>query len=131
MPPRPLRYALSFFLLAFLPVFAAHAQLTIEIVGGAGTTIPIAIVPFENESTYPLGVTGIVGAGFVVGIRMVSEWFKPSELGTAEGLYGGWGNFGAAAATLGLPVVASIVGGNEGWRWAARGPCGAWPSAAR
>src|SRR5438132_13804026 len=62
MPPRPLRYVLSFLLLAFLPVFAAHAQLTIEIVGGAGSAIPIAIVPFENESSYPLGITGIVGA---------------------------------------------------------------------
>jgi TolB protein len=59
---RRLRFVLSLFLLAFLPVFAAHAQLTIEIVGGAGTAIPIAIVPFENENSYPLGITGIVGA---------------------------------------------------------------------
>ena len=44
-------------------------------------------------------LTGVVGAGFVVGIRMVSEWFDPAEVGTAEGVYGGWGNFGAAAAT--------------------------------
>lgn len=61
---------------------------------------------------------GIVGAGFVVGIRMVSEWFPPAELGTAEGIYGGWGNFGAAAAALALPVIADVVGGAEGWRWA-------------
>lgn len=61
---------------------------------------------------------GLVGAGFVVGIRMVSEWFPPSELGTAEGIYGGWGNFGAAAAALLLPVVAAAVGGGAGWRWA-------------
>jgi MFS transporter, NNP family, nitrate/nitrite transporter len=27
----------------------------------------------------------IVGAGFVVGIRMVSEWFPPREVGVAEG----------------------------------------------
>jgi len=47
---------------ATLLPFAAHAQLTIEIVGGAGTTIPIAIVPFEGESGFPLGITGIVGA---------------------------------------------------------------------
>src|SRR5438105_10507782 len=60
--PHPLRYVLPLLFLAFLPVFSAHAQLTIEIVGGAGTTIPIAIVPFENESTFPLGITGIVGA---------------------------------------------------------------------
>ena len=51
--------AFTFALLATLP---ARAQLTIEIVGGAGTTIPIAIVPFENEATWPLGITGIVGA---------------------------------------------------------------------
>jgi TolB protein len=50
---------LSFTLLPALP---ARAQLTIEIVGGAGTTIPISIVPFESEATWPLGITGIVGA---------------------------------------------------------------------
>ena len=50
--------------LAFLVLFAAPAgaQLTIEIVGGAGTTVPIAIVPFENESTWPLGISGVVAA---------------------------------------------------------------------
>ncbi|MDY7106946.1 MAG: NarK family nitrate/nitrite MFS transporter [Actinomycetota bacterium] len=61
---------------------------------------------------------GIVGAGFVVGIRMVSEWFPPREVGMAEGVYGGWGNFGSAAAAFSLPVIASWVGGDEGWRWA-------------
>jgi NNP family nitrate/nitrite transporter-like MFS transporter len=61
---------------------------------------------------------GVVGAGFVVGIRMVSRWFDPEDLGTAEGVYGGWGNFGSAAAALALPGVASIVaGGAGGWRW--------------
>ena len=39
---------------------------------------------------------GIVGAGFVIGIRMTAEWFPPKEVGTAEGIYGGWGNFGSA-----------------------------------
>jgi MFS transporter, NNP family, nitrate/nitrite transporter len=60
----------------------------------------------------------IVGAGFVVGIRMVSEWFPPREVGTAEGVYGGWGNFGAAAAAFTLPAVAALAGGDDGWRWA-------------
>ena len=57
---------------------------------------------------------GIVGAGFVVGIRMVSEWFPPKELGTAEGVYGGWGNFGAAAAAL-VPARSSprVAGGDR------------------
>jgi len=61
---------------------------------------------------------GIVGAGFVVGIRMVSEWFPPRDLGTAEGVYGGWGNFGASAAAFGLPALAAWLGGPDGWRWA-------------
>jgi MFS transporter, NNP family, nitrate/nitrite transporter len=60
----------------------------------------------------------VVGSGFVVGIRMVSEWFPPKELGTAEGVYGGWGNFGSAAAALALPTLAAVIGGADGWRWA-------------
>jgi MFS transporter, NNP family, nitrate/nitrite transporter len=59
----------------------------------------------------------VVGAGFVVGIRMVSEWFPPREVGTAEGVYGGWGNFGAAAAAA-LPLAVGWLGGDDGWRWA-------------
>lgn len=61
---------------------------------------------------------GFVGAGFVVGIRMVSEWFPPNELGTAEGVYGGWGNFGSAAAAFTLPTLALWFGGEDGWRYA-------------
>jgi len=61
---------------------------------------------------------GFVGAGFVVGIRMVSEWFPANELGTAEGIYGGWGNFGSAAAAFTLPTIALWFGGDEGWRYA-------------
>ncbi len=61
---------------------------------------------------------GCIGAGFVVGIRMVSEWFPPKELGTAEGIYGGWGNFGSAAAAFTLPTLALAFGGDDGWRYA-------------
>ncbi|MDO6560119.1 NarK family nitrate/nitrite MFS transporter [Paraglaciecola chathamensis] len=61
---------------------------------------------------------GCIGAGFVVGIRMVSEWFPPKELGTAEGVYGGWGNFGSAAAAFTLPTLAIVFGGDDGWRYA-------------
>ncbi|HEX6419915.1 MAG TPA: MFS transporter, partial [Acidimicrobiales bacterium] len=60
-----------------------------------------AVVPntlFAVATTFEMLVLSrlalsVVGAGFVVGIRMVSEWFPPRELGTAEGVYGGWGNF--------------------------------------
>ncbi len=61
---------------------------------------------------------GFIGAGFVIGIRIVSEWFPHNELGTAEGIYGGWGNFGSAAAAFTLPTLALMFGGDEGWRYA-------------
>ncbi|WP_444940816.1 NarK family nitrate/nitrite MFS transporter [Microbulbifer sp. ANSA003] len=61
---------------------------------------------------------GFIGAGFVVGIRMVSEWFPARQLGTAEGIYGGWGNFGSAAAAMSLPTIALFFGGDDGWRYA-------------
>ena len=86
-----------------------------------------AVVPntiFALSSTFTTLVfsrlaLSVVGAGFVVGIRMVSEWFPPSEVGTAEGVYGGWGNFGSAAAAFSLPVLATtIIGGDDGWRYA-------------
>lgn len=61
---------------------------------------------------------GFIGAGFVIGIRLVSEWFPHHELGTAEGIYGGWGNFGSAAAAFALPTAALLFGGEDGWRYA-------------
>ena len=61
---------------------------------------------------------GFVGAGFVIGIRMVGEWFPAKQVGLAEGIYGGWGNFGSAAAALTLPSIALLYGGENGWRYA-------------
>ncbi|MDH5178518.1 MAG: NarK family nitrate/nitrite MFS transporter [Gammaproteobacteria bacterium] len=61
---------------------------------------------------------GFVGAGFVIGIRMVSEWFPAKQVGVAEGIYGGWGNFGSAGAAMILPTLALLYGGPEGWRYA-------------
>ncbi len=59
---------------------------------------------------------GFVGAGFVIGIRLVGEWFPAREVGLAEGIYGGWCNFGSAAAAMTLPALALFYGGPEGWR---------------
>ena len=80
-------------------------------------------IAFSLSTTFEqLAVTrfllGFVGAGFVVGIRLISEWFPAKDLGLAEGIYGGWGNFGAAFAGLSLPVLALWFGGDNGWRWA-------------
>ncbi|MBD2777082.1 NarK family nitrate/nitrite MFS transporter [Iningainema tapete] len=65
---------------------------------------------------------GIVGCGFVIGIRMVAEWFPPKDIGIAQGIYGGWGNFGAFGAEFTLPIIAiatSFMGGGlSNWRLA-------------
>jgi NNP family nitrate/nitrite transporter-like MFS transporter len=64
-------------------------------------------------------VMSCIGAAFVVGIHMTALWFRPRDIGFAEGLYAGWGNFGSAAAAMTLPTVAlHIYGGDDGWRWA-------------
>lgn len=59
-------------------------------------------------------LVGLVGCGFVIGIRLVADWFPHRELGLAEGIYGGWGNAGAGVAALVVPLLASRFG----WRWA-------------
>lgn len=60
----------------------------------------------------------VIGAGFVIGIRMVGQWFPPKHIGRAEGFYAGWGNFGSAAAAGLIPVIAfQLFGGEDGWRW--------------
>ncbi len=61
---------------------------------------------------------GCVGAGFVVGIRMIAEWFPAKETGYAQGIYAGLGNFGSAVAAVTLPSLALAFGGPDGWRWA-------------
>ncbi len=61
---------------------------------------------------------GFVGAGFVIGIRLVGEWFPAKQVGVAEGIYGGWGNFGSAAGAMTLPTLALLFGGDDGWRYA-------------
>lgn len=83
----------------------------------------IICVGFASAQTYEqLAIlrflSGFIGAGFVIGIRMVSEWFPAKQVGIAEGIYGGWGNFGSAAAAMSLPSLALMFGGEDGWRYA-------------
>ncbi len=61
---------------------------------------------------------GFVGAGFVIGIRMISEWYPAKQLGLAEGIYKGMGNVGSAVAAITLPTLALMFGGDDGWRYA-------------
>src|SRR5262249_45016057 len=60
-PPMP-RFLVYFPLLCLLAASTARAQLTIEIIGGGATAIPIAIVPFRGDAGYPVSVSSIVGA---------------------------------------------------------------------
>ena len=59
---------------------------------------------------------GIVGGGFVVGIKMIAEWFPSEKMGTAQGIYAGWGNFGSAFAIFSLPIIALAFNEDVGWR---------------
>ncbi len=61
---------------------------------------------------------GGVGAGFVIGIRLISEWFPAKQTGVASGIYAGWGNFGSSAAAMTIPMIALFFGGENGWRYA-------------
>lgn len=84
-------------------------------------SIPCFMFAFSTsfvEAAVSRFLLGFIGAGFVIGIRMVSEWFPANELGTAEGIYGGWGNFGSAAAAMLLPTIAILFAGDDGWRYA-------------
>ncbi|KAA0442569.1 MAG: MFS transporter, partial [Candidatus Thioglobus sp.] len=60
-------------------------------------------------------LSGFIGAGFVVGIRIIAEWFPANKNGTAQGIYGGFGNFGSAAAAIILPFLA-VLWAENGWR---------------
>jgi NNP family nitrate/nitrite transporter-like MFS transporter len=61
---------------------------------------------------------GLAGAGFIIGIRMIGEWFPVKQVSAAEGIYSGLGNFGSAAAAMLLPVISLMYGDDNGWRYA-------------
>lgn len=87
--------------------------------------VPCMVFAFSSDMTIMVIsrlLLGIIGAGFVIGIRMVSEWFPPKDVGEAEGIYGGFGNFGSAGAAFLLPTLAfwlfeEKLGLEEGWRY--------------
>lgn len=58
----------------------------------------------------------MVGTGFVVGIHMTSLWFKPRDIGFAQGVEAGLGNWGSSIAALVLPFIALNM--FSSWRWA-------------
>ncbi len=95
-------------------------KITFSVLLAAGSTFCFLFAfadSFEKLAIYRF-MLGFVGAGFVIGIRLVSEWFPAKQVGAAEGIYGGWGNFGSAGAAIALPTIALWIGGDDGWRWA-------------
>ncbi|CDQ20761.1 MFS transporter [Halobacillus karajensis] len=84
-------------------------------------SIPCFVFAFGNSYEQLLLsrlLLGSIGASFVIGIRMISEWFPQKSMGLVQGIYAGWGNFGSAMASFSLPLLALIFGGESGWRYA-------------
>lgn len=88
--------------------------------------IPAYMFAFGNSFTQLLIarlILGSIGAGFVIGIKIVANWFPAKMVGRAEGLYAGWGNFGSAAAAGSLPFISIYLMdkwlgfGPDSWRW--------------
>lgn len=88
------------------------------LVSGGAMCIAFAFADSYETIALLRFLMGFIGAGFVIGIRLVGEWFPARQVGLAEGVYGGWGNFGSAAAAMTLPTLALVFGGDDGWRYA-------------
>ncbi|MBI3771737.1 MAG: MFS transporter [Gammaproteobacteria bacterium] len=89
---------------------------TAVLVLGSLTSIVFAWAESYAQLALLRFLSGFIGAGFVVGIRMIGEWFPAKQTGLAQGIYGGWGNFGSSAAAVTLPVIAANIGDASGWR---------------
>ena len=92
------------FVLGVLASGVARAQLTIEIVGGGATTIPIAIVPLANEGSFPLSVTQIVGNDLSrSGLFKIVDagGVNPRPARAEDVRYGDWTSRGADAVVVG------------------------------
>src|SRR5215472_6482227 len=90
----------------------SHAQLTIEIIGGGATTIPIAIVPFAGEANYPYPLTSITGADLARSglFKLVdTSAVNPPPTRPEEVRFGEWTGRGADAV-----VVGSVTPRGEG-----------------
>ncbi|QSJ17052.1 NarK family nitrate/nitrite MFS transporter [Nostoc sp. UHCC 0702] len=102
--------------------FGPRITYSILLIFAAVPCLATALSQDFNQLVISRLLMGIVGSGFVVGIRMVAEWFPPKEMGSAQGIYGGWGNFGAFGAEFALPLIAVaasfMTGGGSNWRFA-------------
>lgn len=99
--------------------FGPRRVFSVLMVAMALPTLAFAFGETKTQLFISRLVLSSVGASFVVGIHMTALWFKPRDIGFAEGFYAGWGNFGSAAAAMTLPTIAlTLYGGDDGWRYA-------------
>lgn len=80
-------------------------------------TLPVMMLGFAQGfwSMFFLRLlVGLVGCGFVVGVRLTADWFPKNQVGFAGGIYGGLGNAGSGLAALAMPFLAHEFG----WRTA-------------
>jgi MFS transporter, NNP family, nitrate/nitrite transporter len=102
--------------------FGARITYSCLLIYAAIPCLAFALSQNFTQLVYSRLALSIVGCGFVIGIRMVAEWFPPKEIGLAEGIYGGWGNFGSSGAAFTLPTIATatavMAGGQLNWRLA-------------
>lgn len=109
---------------ALIDRFGARVMFSALMVTMAIPTVVFAVGTTFMQLFVARLVLGSVGAGFVIGIKMVAQWFPPKYLGRAEGFYAGWGNFGSAFAAMTLPWIALTLFddwlgiGDNAWRWA-------------
>jgi len=91
-------------LLLLLLVVPSHAALTIEITGGSGNQIPLAIVPFAAENTLPQSLTGVVGADLARSglFKLVDPGsVQPQPHEPTDVRYSDWKGRGADALVIG------------------------------
>lgn len=82
-------------------------------------SIPCLMFAMAQSYTQMLAarlLLSMVGTGFVVGIHMTSLWFKPRDIGFAQGVEAGLGNWGSSIAAISMPILALNVFGS--WRMA-------------
>ncbi len=104
---------------ALVDKFGPRVVFSILLISGGFMCLAFASSQTYEQLALFRFLLGFVGAGFVIGIRMVGEWFPARQVGLAEGVYGGWGNFGSAAAAFILPSIAlGVWGAEDGWRYA-------------
>ena len=98
--------------------FGPRRMFSLLLVISGALCIPFALASDFTSLALARFFLAVAGAGFVVGIRMIGEWFPAKETGLAQGIYAGFGNFGSAAAAVTLPSLALYFGGDDGWRYA-------------